>query len=156
MTKLREEVLEIIKEQGSEEEQKSYMENVMQYGCVSGVVIELIYYTDTEAWFNEFRDDIMELLHETMDLYGTYEGDEEMIFGDKWNTLEECVEDFESELDYDDFESDEEYNDAVEEEWHEYVENVDLYEDRDNRNLLAWFSFEETVRDIYEEKYGEY
>lgn len=156
MTKLREAVLEIVEEHGSEEEQKQYMEDVMQHGCVSGMVTELIYYSDTEAWFNEFRDDIMELLYEVMDLYGCYEGDEEMIFGDKWNTLEECTEDFESELDYDDFDDDDEYNEAVEQEWQEYVENVDLYEDRDNKNLLAWFSFEETVRRIYEEKYGEY
>lgn len=153
MTELKEAVLNIVQEQGSEEEQKTYMEDVMQYGCISGMVSELIYYKDTLAWYDDLRDDIIELLEKAMSMVGCHYGEESMIFGDKWSELEECTEDFESKLDYDDFENDEDYNEAIEEEWYDYVENLDLYENRQNKNLLAWFSFEEMVREIYEEKY---
>lgn len=156
MTELRQRVLEIVEESGTEEEQKNFMEDVLNHGCISGMVSELIYYNDTVAWFDEFRSNIMELLHEAMDLYGCYDGEEEMIFGDNWTSLDDLGEDFESDLDYDDFDSDEDYQQAIEEEYHEYIENLDLYEVRENKNLLAWLSFEETVRKIYEEKYGEY
>lgn len=45
--------------------------NVLEYGCVSGIVNELIYYYQTEAFFNRHKDEINELAHElSEELYG--------------------------------------------------------------------------------------
>ena len=45
--------------------------NVLEYGCVSGIVSELIYYYQTEAFFNKHKDEINELAHElSEDIYG--------------------------------------------------------------------------------------
>ena len=45
--------------------------NVLEYGCVSGIVSELIYYYQTEVFFNRHKDEINELAHElSEELYG--------------------------------------------------------------------------------------
>ena len=45
--------------------------NVLEYGCVTGIVNELIYYYQTEAFFNRHKDEINELAHElSEELYG--------------------------------------------------------------------------------------
>ena len=45
--------------------------NVLEYGCVSGIVNELIYYYQTEAFFNRHKDEINELAHElSEEIYG--------------------------------------------------------------------------------------
>ena len=49
--------------------------NVLEYGCVSGIVNELIYYYQTEAFFNRHKDEINELAHELS----------EEIYGDKYS-----------------------------------------------------------------------
>jgi len=38
-----------------------HITDVLEYGCRSGVVSELIYYEDTHAFFDRFYDDIEEL-----------------------------------------------------------------------------------------------
>jgi hypothetical protein len=60
MNELRKAVKEIIEENGGRE----YAMDVLQHGCVSGVVSELIYYTDTHKWFDTHYEDIMELREE--------------------------------------------------------------------------------------------
>lgn len=151
MKKLKKSVIEIIESQGSEKEQKNFMENVLEHGCVSGVVGELIYYSDTKVWYSEHKEEIDEMLEEALDSHGYELGDEKHIFGDKWESLEDITEFHEMDIDYDDYDSDEEYEEVIESEWHDFVESVDV--NNYNDNLLAWFSFEETVRDIYENKY---
>lgn len=151
MKNLKESVLDIIENQGSEEEQKTFMEDVMNYGCASGMVGELVYYSDTKVWYSVHKEEIDEMLEETLDNHGYELGDEKNIFGDKWESLEDITEFHELDIDYDDYESDEEYEEAIESEWHDFVSNLDV--NNYNDNLLAWFSFEETVRDIYENKY---
>ena len=76
----------------------------------SGVVGELIYYSDTVRFYKQYRQEINALLYETMNGTGLYAPSE--LFGDKW--------DKEDPLAQDDF----------------------------NQNLLAWFGFEETLRNI--------
>ena len=49
--------------------------NVLEYGCVSGIVSELIYYYQTEAFFDRHKDEINELAHELS----------EEIYGDKYS-----------------------------------------------------------------------
>ena len=49
--------------------------NVLEHGCISGIVNELIYYYQTEAFFNRHKDEINDLAHELS----------EEIYGDKYS-----------------------------------------------------------------------
>lgn len=49
---------------------KSWYSDLMQGGCQSGFISELIYYKDTHAFFNEYSDDIFALLDELEDSIG--------------------------------------------------------------------------------------
>ena len=42
----------------------SYMSGVQKYGCVSGMIPELMYYSDTEKFFIKHMDDIFDLYNE--------------------------------------------------------------------------------------------
>lgn len=41
-----------------------YMNDVLMYGCISGMVKELIYYTDTEAFFKKHTQEIFDLFND--------------------------------------------------------------------------------------------
>lgn len=84
--------------------------DVLYHGCQSGIVGELIYYSDTVRFYKQYRNEINELLYDIMNGTGLYAPFD--LFGDKW--------DKEDPLAQDDF----------------------------NQNLLAWFGFEETLRNI--------
>ena len=84
--------------------------DVLNYGCQSGVVGELIYYSDTVRFYKQYRQEINALLYELMNSTGLYSPSE--LFGDKWDKEDPLAQD-----DY-------------------------------NQNLLAWFGFEETLRNI--------
>lgn len=84
--------------------------DVLEHGCVSGIVSELIYYSDTLAFYKKYRDEINDLLSETMHSTGCFSLPE--IFGEKWDNEDPLV--------------------------------TDIH----NRNLLAWYGFEETLRDL--------
>ena len=84
--------------------------DVLYHGCQSGIVGELIYYSDTVRFYKQYRSEINELLYDTMNGTRLYAPSD--LFGDKW--------DKEDPLAQDDF----------------------------NQNLLAWFGFEETLRNI--------
>lgn len=50
---------------------ESFISNILNYGCVSGIVGELIYYYQTEEFFNIFKDEINDLAHSlSEDIYG--------------------------------------------------------------------------------------
>lgn len=85
--------------------------NDLQHGCSSGMINELIYYTDTVKWFNLYKNDINDLLEETLMSFGYNSLTE--LFGSKFNT-----------------------NDL-------------LVRHDNNKNLLSWFSFEETSNKIF-------
>jgi len=93
-----------------ENEIKGYIEDVLNHGCESGIVGELIYYSDTVKFYEEFKTEIKTMLKEAMEETGLKSPQE--LFGKKW---------------------DEE----------DYFAEEDL-----NKNLLAWFGYEETVRNI--------
>lgn len=84
--------------------------DVLNYGCQSGVVGELIYYSDTVRFYKQYRQEINALLYELMNSTGLYSPSE--LFRDKWDKEDPLAQD-----DY-------------------------------NQNLLAWFGFEETLRNI--------
>lgn len=60
MNALQERVKEIVEENGGRE----FAKEVLQYGCQSGAVGELIYYKDTHDWFDTYYSEIMELVDE--------------------------------------------------------------------------------------------
>lgn len=149
MSVLKREVTEIIKNQGTEEEQREFMLDVLSYGCQSGAVSELIYNYQTESWFKKHRSEIMVMLNNLIEDTGM---EARQLFGDKWISIEEMEESFSTDIDYEDFETDEEYDEAVDEAYVDFLENVDV--ELENSNLLAWFSFEEMIREVYEDSYG--
>lgn len=44
-----------------QEDIKDYLEKIIEFGCQSGVVTSLIYYYQTEKFFNTYVDEIFEL-----------------------------------------------------------------------------------------------
>lgn len=47
-------------------DKKGIFTDVLHYGCQSGVVGELIYYSDTVRFYKQYRQEINALLYETM------------------------------------------------------------------------------------------
>lgn len=79
-------------------------------GLQSGIISELIYYSDTVKWFKKYRKEIAKMLMDTMNEMGVDSPSD--VFGKNWD-------------------------------------NTDPFaEDTQNQNLLAWYSFEETARNI--------
>lgn len=82
---------------------------VVTHGCISGIVGELIYYSDTAAYYAKNRDAINHLLYEQMEEYGSHDLTE--FFCD-WDPEDPLA--------------------------------LDYY----NQNILAWFGFETTMRNV--------
>ena len=100
----------VISEWKNYDDKKHIFTDVLYYGCQSGTVGFLIYYSDTVRFYKQYRQEIDDLLYETMESTGLYSPSK--LFGDKW--------DKEDPLGRNDY----------------------------NQNLLAWFGFEETLRNI--------
>ena len=83
---------------------------ILYNGLQSGIISELIYYSDTLAFYKRYKKNIQALLSNTMNDLGEY--NPANIFGKNWDTEDP------------------------------------LAQDTTNQNLLAWFGFEETARDI--------
>ncbi len=90
------------------------MEELQKYGCVSGMINELIYYDDTTKFFDEYVDEINDTLSEVMENTGC---SMEELFGDKFDKSDPLI--------------------------------TGCY----NKNLLAWFVFEETSYQLYNQIY---
>ena len=67
LTPLEKKVVSIVNQ---EEDVTSFLEDVTQYGCVSGMVGSLVYYTDTLKWYKKFKADINQLIKDESDSYG--------------------------------------------------------------------------------------
>lgn len=88
------------------------MEDLQEHGCISGMINELMYYDDTSKFFDEYKDEINEIVSDlTQNLDFSLEG----LFGSNFDKNDPLI--------------------------------IDYY----NKNLLAWFSFEEVSNKIYEE-----
>ena len=65
---LRKEVAEIIvnmlSENADNEEVIGTLDNINTYGCASGIVPALMYYSDTRAFFDRHADEIFELIED--------------------------------------------------------------------------------------------
>lgn len=100
----------VIDEWHDYDNKNSIFTDVLHYGCQSGIVGDLIYYSDTVAFYKRYKEEINELLYTLMEETGIYAPSD--LFQDKWD-------------------------------------NEDLLgNDAYNQNLLAWFGFEETLRNI--------
>ena len=65
-SRLMDEVIDIVlaETDGTNEGVKDYLENVLAYGCQSGFVKSLIYYTDTRAFFMRHFEEIFDIINE--------------------------------------------------------------------------------------------
>lgn len=88
------------------------MEDLQRYGCVSGMITDLIYYDDTNKFYDNYKDDINELLSNLLDESGL---SIQEFFGKNFDNDDPLILNF------------------------------------SNKNLLAWFGFEEFSYRIYEE-----
>ena len=98
-------------------ERKAYLQDLVQYGAIVGMVGGLIYYSETTQFFNEHRDEILTMLHELKEETGL---DEKELFKDKWKDWEDLLE--------------------------EEADDLDPLKDPSNQNLLAWFAVEELAQ----------
>jgi hypothetical protein len=107
--KLKKRVIDSLLDVGTEEEIESYINDLMNHGCVSGMVGELIYYSDTIKFYEKYKYEINDLLKETLDQCG-YKHPAELL--------------------------------------RDWDEEDSLALEQSNQNLLAWFGYEETARQI--------
>ena len=47
-----------------------YFKEILTYGCASGIVTELIYYYQTEEFFNKYADEIFDLYNDLVEEFG--------------------------------------------------------------------------------------
>jgi hypothetical protein len=88
MNELQKKVQEIIEENGGQD----FANDVMTHGCVSGVVTELITYSQTHEWFDRYYDEIMEMVEEYEEMTGEklhWDGDLKNWFA--WFSFEETT-----------------------------------------------------------------
>ena len=68
---LKNEVMEILESMATDSNLETVINEVLQYGCISGIVGSLIYYYQTEEFFNRHKKAINELAHElSEEIYG--------------------------------------------------------------------------------------
>lgn len=88
----------------------SCLEDLAKHGCVSGMVGDLIYHTDTLAFYLKHRTDIDAMAYEMADDCGISVAD--LFSGGGWDPSDPFAR------------------------------------DTTNQNILAWFGFEETARNL--------
>lgn len=90
-TKLDKKVINVLLDQGTSEKIESYIKDVLNHGCESGIVGELIYYNDTIVFYEKYKKDIKDLLKDQLEQTG-YNSPSE-LFGDKWEDEDLFIED---------------------------------------------------------------
>ncbi len=73
----------IIDEWENYDDKKNIFTDVLNYGCQSGMVGFLIWYSDTVRFYKQYKSEIDELLYNTMYETGIYSLPE--LFGKKWD-----------------------------------------------------------------------
>ena len=66
------------------EDADEFKSDLLQYGCVSGMVSELIYYKDTVSLYDEFEDECIEWLNEQIEQTGLRP---DQLFRDWYNSI---------------------------------------------------------------------
>ena len=103
---IKKEVYKDLESYNTKKEKINYLKDVVNYGCINGVVTNLIYYADTLAFYDAHEEEINNLI----DKYRKDIGYSRLEF---INSLNGNVEDI-----------------------------------KEEKNLLAWFSYEEICREI--------
>lgn len=91
---------------------KQSMEDLQKHGCQSGMIGSLIYYSDTENFYNKYKEEISSLANEIIESTG-------------YNSLFDLIPNLNKE--------------------------DQLMLESHNKNILAWFGFEETTNKLYED-----
>lgn len=73
----------VIDEWGNYDDKKHIFTDVLNYGCQSGMVGFLVWYSDTIRFYKQHKSEIDEMLYELMSETGIYSLPE--LFGDKWD-----------------------------------------------------------------------
>ena len=81
----------VIDRWGDYNDKKYIFTDVLNHGCQSGVVTELIYYSDTVRFYKQYRQEINDLLYDAMNGTGLYAPFE--LFGDKWDKEDPLAQD---------------------------------------------------------------
>ena len=73
-TKLEKRVISDLLNTGlSTEELKDHIKDIVQCGCISGIVLSLIYYSDTTKFFNGYRKEILSMRQDPdQNIYSEY------------------------------------------------------------------------------------
>jgi len=100
----------ILEEYEEYEEIKNFFTDLFNGGCMSGMISDLIYYEDTNKFFDKYEEDIENLITLNMDMMGI---ETRPLFIESLNGSAESL--------------------------------------REEKNLLSWFAFEETMRNLNEE-----
>lgn len=100
----------VLKRWNDYDNKQSIFTDVLNYGCQSGIVGELVYYSDTTEFYQKYKEEINELLYNALNNCGIYNPVD--LFGDRWDKEDPlCI-------------------DCI------------------NQNLLAWFGFEDALRNL--------
>lgn len=91
---------------------KQSMEDLQKHGCQSGMIGSLIYYSDTENFYNKYKEEISSLANEIIESTG-------------YNSLFDLIPSLNKE--------------------------DQLMLESHNKNILAWFGFEETTNKLYDD-----
>ena len=86
----------VIDRWGDYSDKSGIFTDVLHYGCQSGVVGELIYYSDTVRFYKQYRQEINELLYRLMKEMGSYAPSD--LFGDKWDKEDPLAQDVNKKL----------------------------------------------------------
>lgn len=136
------------------------LQDLLQYGCESGQVNHLIYYTDTVAYYEEHESEIMEMLEQLgIEDVETDEGIEQLgnIFPNL-DTLDYRFDDLQTRTDeeieenYTIEELEEMTEDERDEIETEILDSLNPYElNKIDKNYLAWAIFEYNANVLFDE-----
>lgn len=73
----------VIDEWSNYDDKRNIFTDVLHYGCQSGMVGFLIWYSDTVRFYKQYKSEIDEMLYELMYETGIYSLPE--LFGNKWD-----------------------------------------------------------------------
>ena len=150
------------------EDLQANLQDINNYGCQSGMVNHLIYYTDTVKYFEEHESEIMEMLaqlgivdveswdglQELSDLFPQLDSaDDRNEYAENWK-MEKAEEETPEAYgdDWDEMDEDEQM-DAIQ----EYASNIIIYDNnpmelnRQDKNYLAWAIFEHNASVLLDE-----
>ena len=63
-------IINMLDEDASDDEVQRLLEEINEHGCSSGIVPSMIYYTDTEKFFDKYSNEIFELYNDLKEELG--------------------------------------------------------------------------------------